>query len=80
MPEIEFSGSVSIDVYCADCGAGICNNSNYYTRNNRLDVSCPICKKANEDVIKSLEIEKEELTEHIEVLKTELEIFKNIKQ
>jgi len=55
MPTIDYSGTVDFEVYCSECGTGICDRSDMDHRKMKLYVYCPVCKKAYEDVIGDLE-------------------------
>ena len=73
MPEFIEEVTISFDCYCYECGAGICNSCDADNRNRKLTIElCPICKKAYEDTIDSLEYEIEELKEKIKNLKNNI--------
>lgn len=42
------SFDVEFHVYCADCGAGLCNQSDTDTRNGRLRLEVSPCKQCME--------------------------------
>lgn len=67
---------VSFDVYCGECGTGICSSSDYDKRKDKLTVRCPHCFKAFEDVIKGNDKEIERLTEIEYYLRQEVETLK----
>lgn len=72
MPTIDYSGSIDFEVFCSECGEGICNNSDMDTRRGKLYVSCPVCKKAFSDVEQSLESEKKDLETENDQLRDEI--------
>lgn len=59
---------LTFDVYCGECGAGICNFSNYDNRRDKLDVRCPHCFKAFEDNITDLEDQIKKLENELDRL------------
>ena len=77
--EVELTQKIDIDfeVYCGTCGAGLCNESD--TRRSRgrnyLQVTvkaCPKCMEEKDEIINSLESDKNDLEEKINLLEEKL--------
>jgi len=70
MPTIEFETEIEIEVYCATCGCGLCNETESTTGFNR-EVrqfrvnACPDCIDKKDREIEELKNEIEELTQNI---------------
>jgi DNA-directed RNA polymerase subunit RPC12/RpoP len=69
--DVEVDVEVDFSVYCGECGAGICSDSDYDERREKLTVRCPHCFDAFEKFRKELEDEIERLNEKIEQLEGE---------
>lgn len=44
----DFTVTVDFEVYCATCGAGLCNQSSTEERSSRLRVNVEVCERCKE--------------------------------
>lgn len=71
MPTIEFDTEIEIEVYCATCRAGLCNETESTTGYNRgvrqfRVNACPNCIEEKDYKIRELEREIEDLKYELE--------------
>ena len=71
MPNVTVENDITVYVYCASCGAHLCDQSTFKASNGHIDVEVECCQEC-------LNNQKEEYEARIAELEAEIERLKSI--